>query len=654
MSWVEKRGDKYRVTWLVDGRRHKKTIPATSKKEAEAIAAELERDATYLSMGFSQAPGHNEFKTFGQMLEWLRDSQSKEKAKSTRGSDASRMQNHLLGTELAASPPHQITTGKINEFLTSKLYDEKTNPGGLKGASLNRVRALISKAFSAAIAGDGRFTGNNPAKGCKKWDEDDDIPEYYLREDEVIRAFAQIPPRHKHYFIGCLFTGQRKGELAGLRKTDIDFSAGANGLIFVRHSYDRKKVKGKKAKAIPIAKELRPFLERAMSESKGELVYPGKDGISMRSKNERPPNILRAALRRAGIVESFKHKCGAKNCGHTESHPDDAQRLCPVHQRVMLATGVPRPIRLHDLRHSVASILTMRGAKPKAVQSIMRHHNSKMTDRYTHLEPDYLQEEINLLHFGLGDVVSSNKVTTSKADSIPKLPLGTQDDENLGFSGQEGVPLVGKSEQFEWDKSGRPSGIEPLTPGATDHSYHVQSSTIKHKLEHNHGLSASVAVQLSAINPLESTRELPLGTQDFRRNPFMGLVPGGAPAGFLTVAQAATYLGSSQFPIYRAINSGALPSLSISSWRYVAEVDLRMFAKSYRQRPEGGAVMCLAKVMSDGHWHGRSELLAAMPVPNANRFRARLSDLKKEMAVESRVGPSGFEEYRRIPGGRKS
>ena len=52
----------------------------------------------------------------------------------------------------------------------------------------------------------------------------------------------------------------------------------------------------------------------------------------------------------------------------------------------------------HDLRHTCASYLVMQGANLKAVQRLLGHSDSKMTDRYSHLPPDHLRESVNLLN----------------------------------------------------------------------------------------------------------------------------------------------------------------------------------------------------------------------------------------------------------------
>ena len=40
----------------------------------------------------------------------------------------------------------------------------------------------------------------------------------------------------------------------------------------------------------------------------------------------------------------------------------------------------------------------MKGANLKAVQRLLGHSDSKMTDRYSHLSPDHLRESVNLLN----------------------------------------------------------------------------------------------------------------------------------------------------------------------------------------------------------------------------------------------------------------
>ena len=72
---------------------------------------------------------------------------------------------------------------------------------------------------------------------------------------------------------------------------------------------------------------------------------------------------------------------------HGDGTPLDLDLLHRMLARAQRRAGL-RAIRFHDLRHSYASILTMRGTPPRQIQSWLGHATIHMTMRYSHLSPE--------------------------------------------------------------------------------------------------------------------------------------------------------------------------------------------------------------------------------------------------------------------------
>ena len=142
------------------------------------------------------------------------------------------------------------------------------------------------------------------------------------------------------------------------------------------------------------------YLRRAIAASPSELVFPAQDGTMLR-KATQLEFVLRRAMRRAGLVTGYVHKCRRKGCGHQEPTADANPRRCPKCNFKLCAVGQVRSIRFHHLRHTTASLLLMSGADLAAVQRIMRHQDPRTTTEfYGHLAAHYLKKEIERLSFG--------------------------------------------------------------------------------------------------------------------------------------------------------------------------------------------------------------------------------------------------------------
>jgi site-specific recombinase XerD len=63
--------------------------------------------------------------------------------------------------------------------------------------------------------------------------------------------------------------------------------------------------------------------------------------------------------------------------------------------------GIERHFTFHGLRHTTASHLIMSGVDLRTTAKILGHKDLKMTLRYSHLAPDFLQGAVDRLDFSM-------------------------------------------------------------------------------------------------------------------------------------------------------------------------------------------------------------------------------------------------------------
>ena len=121
----------------------------------------------------------------------------------------------------------------------------------------------------------------------------------------------------------------------------------------------------------------------------------------MRTEADKLGKRLRSALSRSGIVEGYLHlcrRCKRRGTPHEEKHVDCERRHCPKCKMLLWARALPRRFRLHDTRHTTATLLLAAGVDLYAVARILRHSDPKVTfETYAHLVPGYLHAQIDRL-----------------------------------------------------------------------------------------------------------------------------------------------------------------------------------------------------------------------------------------------------------------
>jgi len=443
MGSVYKRG---RTWWLkykdAAGVWKPEATRAATKTEAKALLHEIERRVERQRLGLEPLSLNPEGWTVADLMQWWLDTYSRHSPSHEKNLGTVRRQ--ILGTALAEKPLQHAQAGDVEQLLQAMESD-------YSASTINHVRQFLVGAFNRAREA-GKWLGANPAEPVRTRRGAEQVGDI-LRPEELAPFLAALEPGQRPVFATAIFTGLRKGELCGLQKTDVDLT---RRLLVARRSYARPFPKSRKQRVVRFPDELVPFLEHAIATFPGPWLFPDPDG-GMRTVTWQPEDILRRALKRAGIVTGYTHVCRRSTCRFSEDRPQDEIRPCPRCGFKLWPKGNVRAIRFHDLRHTYASVLLMSGAALVSVQRLLGHSDPKITERrYGHLLPDFMASEVNRLRFGL-DRLAPGRLGTSLLH--PADP----------GKGEAGTPPVSREVPASLLAGCR--GLEPLASGVTGRRY---------------------------------------------------------------------------------------------------------------------------------------------------------------------------------------
>ena len=360
-SVFEKHG-KYYARWKdAAGRWRKQATACRTKRDAQRDADDLERKSERQRKGLEPMAEDAPQMTFAQLFEWW----WKEYGTRLRGDNEAFARKRLL-LPLGGLAMVEVTAAKIEGALQA-LSDD------LSPKSLNGLRGNVHTIFARAIER-GLWQGQNPAKAVKRRKVPRKVFDT-LKADEVPELLAALTPQWRPLFACAVYTGLRKGELLGLRKSDVDLE---EATLTVRRSYDHDTTKGGHADVLPVAPQLQLFLEEAIAASRTDLVFPATDG-SMRTGETDLQQVLRRAMGRAGLVRGYLHVCRRKGCGHEKQAEDAELRHCPDCKMKLWPKALPRPMRFHDLRGTTATLLARAGVPLVVAQRMLRHADPRLT-----------------------------------------------------------------------------------------------------------------------------------------------------------------------------------------------------------------------------------------------------------------------------------
>lgn len=206
---------------------------------------------------------------------------------------------------------------------------------------------------------------NEPKKEMECW-----------TDAEFSRFLACVPPNREEYrmlFLTLYLLGCRKGEALALTWADIDT---ANGVVSITKSLTRK-----------------------TSEGAYKITTP---------KNQSSSRKVSIPKSLCAEFENYRHSLGEEATDGAfvfgGEHPLAARTTDRVFAQACTDAGVKK-IRLHDLRHSCASLLISHGVSIVAVSKRLGHSNVEQTlNTYSHLMPRDDEMMLNIVEQVLGSV----------------------------------------------------------------------------------------------------------------------------------------------------------------------------------------------------------------------------------------------------------
>ena len=352
------RGKPWWVFVSHNGRRTSKKVG--DKEAAEKVASTI---MAKLKLGEFDLKEKKPVPTFGQLAEkWMETIIPATCKPSTAKEYRDILNNHVLRV-FESKPIDKITRGDVKTFLLSKVND------GYAQSTVAHFRNCISGVLGLAV--DHELIPANPAQQLKRLikpkDRARDINplsrgELRLFLDTVKQHFPDYYP----LFLLLARTGMRLGEALALKWGDIDF----NGrFIEIRRNYVRGKIqtpKSNKIRKIDMSQQLAQVLKEHRNNQKMRDLKLGLGDKSQFVFVNKAGNLIDKGSLRSRV---FKKSLGKAELRH---------------------------MRIHDLRHTYATIRISKDDNVADVSNQLGHHSVKFTyDTYYHWVPGNKKDEVD-------------------------------------------------------------------------------------------------------------------------------------------------------------------------------------------------------------------------------------------------------------------
>lgn len=343
------------------GRQYRDGMTAAKAARIRADLIEGRRDTAKVKRAKTQAAKDEEANRPTLINLWQAYKAERPDSRSLRCDDG-RFVRHIAPM-LGSKVPADLVTLDVTRLKTKVLKDHAPQTAKHVLALLKRVIRFGVKAGLVDPPSPRRFTIEMPTFDNQKTE---------TLSDEQLSALLSAAAADENQKAGALVllalaTGLRRSEMLRMRWQDVDFDAGFITL---------PKTKSGKIQRVPL----------------NDLVVEVLNGMPRTAEHIFP---------------------GGKEGEHV-------QNIYPALRRIRERAGLPKTTRpLHAWRHVYASRLTSAGESLFVVQRLLRHSDSRMTARYSHLADETLRRASDTA----GNIMRKAKNGVAPADAADSVKI---------------------------------------------------------------------------------------------------------------------------------------------------------------------------------------------------------------------------------------